>query len=101
MVTLKYLHISKSILLQRHVISLDGPVVTASGFKDKLAVVTHASDRLSSNDQVGSAFAESVVSDTGTSSVVLFIVLLYTIRLQVPTNIQSFSLFSSYLVPPF
>jgi chromosome transmission fidelity protein 4 len=73
MVTFKYLHISKSILLQRHVISLDGPVVTASGFKDKLAVVTHASDRLSSNDQVW-----------------FYLVLLYTIRLQIPTNIQSF-----------
>jgi chromosome transmission fidelity protein 4 len=60
-------------LLQRHVISLDGPVVTASGFKDKLAVVTHASDRLSSNDQVW-----------------FYLVLLYTIRLQIPTNIQSF-----------
>lgn len=34
--------------------SLDGPVLTASGFKEKLAVVTHAFDCLSSNDQVGS-----------------------------------------------
>ncbi|KAK2422234.1 WD repeat and HMG-box DNA-binding protein [Trifolium repens] len=47
-----YLRIFTEGGMQRHVISLDGPVVTASGFKDKLAVVTHASDRLSSNDQV-------------------------------------------------
>lgn len=47
-----YLRIFTEGGLQRHVISLDGPVVTASGFKDKLAVVTHASDCLSSNDQV-------------------------------------------------
>lgn len=33
-------------------ISLDGPVVTASGLKDELAVVTHASDCLPCNDQV-------------------------------------------------
>jgi hypothetical protein len=39
-------------LLQRHVLSLDGPVVTASGFKDELAIVTHACDCLPSNDQV-------------------------------------------------
>ncbi|KAL6175383.1 hypothetical protein ACLB2K_052024 [Fragaria x ananassa] len=38
--------------LQRHVLSLDGPVVTASGFKDELAIVTHASDCLPSNEQV-------------------------------------------------
>ncbi|XP_057952371.1 protein ENHANCER OF LHP1 1 [Malania oleifera] len=38
--------------LQRYVISLDGPVVTASGFKDELAVVTHASQSLPSNDQM-------------------------------------------------
>lgn len=38
--------------LQRHVLSLDGPVVTASGFQDQLAVVTHVSECLSSNDQV-------------------------------------------------
>ncbi|KAK7327698.1 hypothetical protein VNO77_21786 [Canavalia gladiata] len=47
-----YLRIFSEGGLQRHVISLDGPVVTASGFKDKLAVVTHASDCLSSNDQM-------------------------------------------------
>ncbi|KAJ8752330.1 hypothetical protein K2173_003966 [Erythroxylum novogranatense] len=38
--------------LQRHIISLDGPVVTASGFKNQLAVVTHASDCLPSSDQM-------------------------------------------------
>lgn len=38
--------------LQRHVLSLDGPVVTASGFKDELAIVTHACDCLPSNDQM-------------------------------------------------
>ncbi|XP_061341884.1 protein ENHANCER OF LHP1 1 [Gastrolobium bilobum] len=46
------LQVCRTFLLQKHVISLDGPVVTASGFNDKLAVVTHASDCLSSNDQV-------------------------------------------------
>ncbi|KAG2664398.1 hypothetical protein I3760_16G080400 [Carya illinoinensis] len=38
--------------LQKHILSLDGPVVTAAGFKDELAVVTHASDCLPSNDQL-------------------------------------------------
>ncbi|KAL2935394.1 WD repeat and HMG-box DNA-binding protein 1 [Bienertia sinuspersici] len=38
--------------LQRHIISLDGPVVTAAGFKDELAVVIHSSQPLSSNDQM-------------------------------------------------
>ncbi|KAI4335860.1 hypothetical protein L6164_014465 [Bauhinia variegata] len=47
-----YLRIFTEGGLQKHVISLNGPVVTASGFKDKLAVVTHASDCLPSNDQV-------------------------------------------------
>ncbi|KAF5445351.1 hypothetical protein F2P56_034405, partial [Juglans regia] len=37
---------------EKHIRSLDGPVVTAAGFKDELAVVTHASDCLPSNDQV-------------------------------------------------
>lgn len=39
-------------LLQRYVLSLDGPVVTAAGFKDELVIVTHASECLPSNDQV-------------------------------------------------
>ncbi|KAK1422282.1 hypothetical protein QVD17_25282 [Tagetes erecta] len=38
--------------LQRHVVSLDGPVVTASGFGDVLAVVTHSSPSLPSNEQM-------------------------------------------------
>ncbi|KAK7845380.1 wd repeat and hmg-box dna-binding protein 1 [Quercus suber] len=38
--------------LQRHILSLNGPVVTASGFKDELAIVTHACDCLPSNDQM-------------------------------------------------
>ncbi|KAG9448593.1 hypothetical protein H6P81_008558 [Aristolochia fimbriata] len=38
--------------LQRHIISLDGPVLTAAGFKDELAIVTHASDCFPSGDAV-------------------------------------------------
>ncbi|GAA0156858.1 chromatin/chromatin-binding, or -regulatory protein [Lithospermum erythrorhizon] len=38
--------------LQRHIISLDGPVVTAAGFNDLLAVITHVSSPLPSNEQV-------------------------------------------------
>ncbi|KAK6925172.1 Minichromosome loss protein Mcl1, middle region [Dillenia turbinata] len=38
--------------LQRHILSLDGPVVTASGFNDEIAIVTHASHSLPSNDQM-------------------------------------------------
>ncbi|MCL7035969.1 hypothetical protein MKW94_022549 [Papaver nudicaule] len=49
--SLNYLRIFSEGGLQKHVLSLDGPVVTASGFKDELAVVTHAS-RLPSNDQM-------------------------------------------------
>lgn len=67
-VILKHLHNSESISFQRHVISLDGPVVTASGFKDTLAVVTHASDCLSTNDQVSSVFMVTVVSEIDWSS---------------------------------
>lgn len=58
-----------STLFQKHVLSLDGPVVTASGFKDELAVVTHASHCLPSNDQVlfstlpCASFCWSVVQD--------------------------------------
>ncbi|KAK2633663.1 hypothetical protein Ddye_002049 [Dipteronia dyeriana] len=37
--------------LQRHILSLDGPVVTAAGFQDQLAVVTHVYC-LPSNDQI-------------------------------------------------
>lgn len=38
--------------MQRYVISLDGPVVTATGFGDELAVVTHSSPSLPSNEQM-------------------------------------------------
>ncbi|GLU20307.1 hypothetical protein SLE2022_365140 [Rubroshorea leprosula] len=38
--------------LQKHILSLDGPVVTAAGFKDELAIVTHVSDCLPSNEQM-------------------------------------------------
>ncbi|KAK4567898.1 hypothetical protein RGQ29_003607 [Quercus rubra] len=38
--------------LQRHILSLNGPVVTTSGFKDELAIVTHTCDCLPSNDQM-------------------------------------------------
>ncbi|CAL9064297.1 unnamed protein product [Musa banksii] len=37
--------------LQRHILCLNGPVVTAAGYEDKLAIVTHASECLSSGDQ--------------------------------------------------
>lgn len=45
--------ISSGHFLQKHILSLDGPVVTAIGCKDQLAVVTHVSDCLPSNEQVG------------------------------------------------
>jgi hypothetical protein len=35
-----------------HILSVNGPVVTVAGFGDLLAVVTHASDCLSSGEQV-------------------------------------------------
>ncbi|XP_075479186.1 protein ENHANCER OF LHP1 1 [Primulina tabacum] len=38
--------------LQRYVLSLDGPVVTAAGFKDELAVVMHISPSLPSEEQM-------------------------------------------------
>lgn len=38
--------------LQRYLISLGGPVVTATGFGDELAVVTHSSPSLPSNEQM-------------------------------------------------
>lgn len=37
---------------QRHILSLDGPVVTASGYKDELVVVTHISPSLPTDEQV-------------------------------------------------
>lgn len=35
-----------------HILSISGPVVTAAGYGDQLAIVTHASDCLPSGDQV-------------------------------------------------
>lgn len=74
LVMLQHSHISKSISFQRHVISLDGPVLTASGFSGKLAVVTHAYLCFSSNDWVGSIFMVAFrrASKIGWYSVVLF-----------------------------
>ncbi|XP_023762447.1 protein ENHANCER OF LHP1 1 [Lactuca sativa] len=50
--SLNFLRIYTDGGLQRHVVSLDGPVVTASGFGDELAVVTHSSPSLPSNEQM-------------------------------------------------
>ncbi|XP_031287582.1 WD repeat and HMG-box DNA-binding protein 1 [Pistacia vera] len=50
--SLNFLRIFTEGGLQRHILSLDGPVVTAAGFQDLLAVVTHVSDCLPSNDQM-------------------------------------------------
>ncbi|ONI08991.1 hypothetical protein PRUPE_5G211000 [Prunus persica] len=50
--SLNFLRIFTDGGLQRHVLSLDGPVVTASGFMDELAIVTHASECLPSDEQM-------------------------------------------------
>ncbi|GMP33197.1 hypothetical protein CsSME_00006625 [Camellia sinensis var. sinensis] len=50
--SLNFLRIFSEGGLQRNVLSLDGPVVTASGFRDELAVVTRGSPSLPSNDQM-------------------------------------------------
>ncbi|XP_038687193.1 WD repeat and HMG-box DNA-binding protein 1-like isoform X2 [Tripterygium wilfordii] len=50
--SLNFLRIYTDGGLQRDILCLDGPVVTASGFKDELAVVTHLSDCASSSDQM-------------------------------------------------
>ncbi|CAL1391088.1 unnamed protein product [Linum trigynum] len=50
--SLNYLRIFTEGGLQKHILSLDGPAVTASGSKNQLAVVTHASSCLPSSDQV-------------------------------------------------
>ncbi|KAF2321379.1 hypothetical protein GH714_040967 [Hevea brasiliensis] len=50
--SLNFLRIYTEGGLQKHILSLDGPIVTASGFKNQLAVVTHVSDCLPSNDQM-------------------------------------------------
>ncbi|KAM7277937.1 hypothetical protein ACFE04_005071 [Oxalis oulophora] len=49
---LNFLRIFSEGGLQKHILSLDGPVVTASGFKDELAIVTHVSDCLPSDEQM-------------------------------------------------
>lgn len=49
----KFLHyLLFLLLLQKHILCLNGPVVTLAGLKDELAIVTHASDSLPSGDQV-------------------------------------------------
>ncbi|XP_077215242.1 transducin family protein / WD-40 repeat family protein [Tasmannia lanceolata] len=50
--SLNFLRIFTEGGLQRYILSLDGPVVTAAGSKDQLAIVTHASDCLPSGDQM-------------------------------------------------
>ncbi|CAN4088315.1 unnamed protein product [Withania somnifera] len=51
-ITSNFLRIFTDGGLQRHILSLDGPVVTVAGYKDELAVVTHASPPLPSNEQI-------------------------------------------------
>ncbi|KAK8962747.1 hypothetical protein KSP40_PGU006198 [Platanthera guangdongensis] len=48
----RYRNLFNFLMFQRHILSLEGPVVTAAGFRNKLAVVTHASDCFPSGDQV-------------------------------------------------
>ncbi|CAK9147891.1 unnamed protein product [Ilex paraguariensis] len=50
--SLNFLRIFTEGGLQRYILSLDGPVVTTSGYKDELAVVTHASPSLPSAEQM-------------------------------------------------
>uniref|UniRef100_A0A0D9XBH2 Uncharacterized protein n=1 Tax=Leersia perrieri TaxID=77586 RepID=A0A0D9XBH2_9ORYZ len=50
--SLNSLHIFTEGGLQMHILSVSGPVVTAAGHGDQLAIVSHASDCLSSGDQV-------------------------------------------------
>lgn len=45
---------------QRYILSLDGPAVTAAGYKDELAVVTHISPPLPTNEQVFSKFIDVI-----------------------------------------
>ncbi|XP_011623322.1 WD repeat and HMG-box DNA-binding protein 1 [Amborella trichopoda] len=49
---LNYLRIFSEGGLQKCILSLDGPVATAAGLKDELAIVTHASQSLPSGDQM-------------------------------------------------
>lgn len=44
--------IDQILILQMHILSVSGPVVTVAGHGDQLAIVTHASDCLPSGDQV-------------------------------------------------
>ncbi|PIN06279.1 WD40 repeat protein [Handroanthus impetiginosus] len=50
--SLNFLRIFTEGGLQRHILSLDGPVVTAAGHKDELAVVTHISPALPTDEQM-------------------------------------------------
>ncbi|CAO2044836.1 unnamed protein product [Urochloa humidicola] len=50
--SLNYLRIFTEGGLQMHILSVSGPVVTAAGHGDQLAIVSHASDCLPSGDQV-------------------------------------------------
>ncbi|KAL6552609.1 hypothetical protein OROHE_007973 [Orobanche hederae] len=50
--SLNFLRIFSEGGLQRQVLSLDGPVVSAAGYKDELAVVTHISPTLPMNEQM-------------------------------------------------
>ncbi|KAL3617829.1 hypothetical protein CASFOL_038150 [Castilleja foliolosa] len=50
--SLNFLHIFTEGGLQRYVLSLDGPVVSASGYKDELAVITHVSPTLPTDEQM-------------------------------------------------
>ncbi|GMI78175.1 Enhancer Of Lhp1 [Hibiscus trionum] len=50
--SLNFLRIFTNGGLQKHILSLNGPVVTAAGFNDELAIVTHVSDCLPSNEQM-------------------------------------------------
>ncbi|KAJ3693246.1 hypothetical protein LUZ60_008726 [Juncus effusus] len=50
--SLNFLRIFTQAGLQRHILSVNGPVVTLAGFGDLLAIVTHSSDCLPSGDQV-------------------------------------------------
>lgn len=50
--SLNFLRIFTEGGLQMHILSVSGPVVTAAGHGDQLAIVSHASDCLPSGDQV-------------------------------------------------
>ncbi|KAG8387949.1 hypothetical protein BUALT_Bualt02G0074400 [Buddleja alternifolia] len=50
--SLNFLRIFTEGGLQRYILSLDGPVVTVAGYKDELAVVTHSSPTLPSDEQM-------------------------------------------------